>query len=84
LLAFHFWILDYRSDGRRRGFPFDPYLLYLHRRLLRAGEAVDRLLSQTPASCRTPQVLRNFQALLQAYPTSHWPRESAGSELPTS
>ena len=67
LLAFHFWILDYRSDGRRRGFPFDPYLLYLHRRLVRAGEAVDRLLSQTPASCRTPQVLRNFQALLQAY-----------------
>ena len=67
LLAFHFWILDYRSDGRRRGFPFDPYLLYLHRRLVRAGEAVDRLLSRTPASCRTPQVLRNFQALLQAY-----------------
>jgi len=67
LLAFHFWILDYRSDGRRRGFPFDPYLLYLHRRLMRAGEAVDRLLAQTPVSCRTPQVLRNFQALLQAY-----------------
>lgn len=67
LLAFHFWILDYRSDGRRRGFPFDPYLLYLHRRLARAGEAVDRLLSQTPAACRIPQVLRNFQALLQAY-----------------
>jgi len=39
----------------------------LHRRLVRAGEAVDRLLSQTPVSCRTPQVLRNFQALLQAY-----------------
>ncbi len=28
--------LDYRSDGRRRRFPFDPYLLYLHRRLVRA------------------------------------------------
>lgn len=67
LLAFHFWILDYRRDGRRRGFPFDPYLLYLHRRLVKAGEAADRLLSRTPASCRTPQVLRNFQALLQAY-----------------
>ena len=67
LLALHFWILDYRNDGRRRGFPFDPYLLYLHRRLVRAGEAVDRLLSQTPAACRTPQVLRNFQTLLQAY-----------------
>ncbi|MCU0981708.1 MAG: hypothetical protein MUF25_21365 [Pirellulaceae bacterium] len=67
LLAFHFWILDYRSDGRRRGFPFDPYLLYLHRRLVRAGEAIDRLLSQAAVACRMPQVIRNFQALLQAY-----------------
>jgi hypothetical protein len=67
LLAFHFWILDHRSDGRRRGFPFDPYLLYLHRRLVRAGQAVDQLLSRTPTACRTPQVLRNFQALLRAY-----------------
>jgi hypothetical protein len=67
LLAFHFWILDYRSDGRRRGFPFDPYLLYLHRRLVRAGEAVDRLLSQAAVACRMPQVFRNFQSLLQAY-----------------
>jgi hypothetical protein len=67
LLALHFWILDYRSDGRRRGFPFDPYLLYLHRRLVRAGQTVDRLLAQTPVAFRTPQVLRNFQTLLQAY-----------------
>jgi hypothetical protein len=67
LLAFHFWILDYRNDGRRRGFPFDPYLLYLHRRLVRAGHAVDRLLSQAAVACRIPQVFRNFQALLQAY-----------------
>ena len=43
LLAFHYWILDYRSDGRRRGYPFDPYTLYLHRRLVRGGEAMDRL-----------------------------------------
>ena len=67
LLAFHFWILDYRNDGRRRGFPFDPYLLYLHRRLVRAGQAVDRLLAQTAVASRLPQVIRNFQALLQAY-----------------
>jgi len=66
LLAFHYWILDYRSDGRRRGFPFDPYLLYLHRRLLRAGEAVDRLLGQISAAV-VPSVLRNFQALLRTY-----------------
>jgi hypothetical protein len=67
LLALHFWILDYRSDGRRRGFPFDPYMLYLHRRLVRAGQAVDRLLSQAALACRMPQVFRNFQSLLQAY-----------------
>jgi hypothetical protein len=65
LLTFHFWILDYRSDGRRRGFPFDPYLLYLHRRLVRAGEAVDRLLSQVAVAARQPQVVRNIQALYE-------------------
>jgi hypothetical protein len=67
LLAFHFWILDYRSDGRRRGFPFDPYLLYLHRRLVKAGEAVDRLLSQAAVAGRLPPVFDNFQTLLQTY-----------------
>ena len=67
LLAFHFWILDYRSDGRRRGFPFDPYLLYLHRRLVRAGQAVDRLLSHAEVARQAPQVLFNFQRQLEAY-----------------
>jgi hypothetical protein len=67
LLAFQFWILDHRSDGQRRGFPFDPYLLSFHRRLVRAGPAVDHLLSRTSAACRTSQVIRNFQALLPAY-----------------
>lgn len=65
LLAFHFWILDYRSDGRRRGFPFDPYTLFLHRRLLRAGQAVDRLLSTEAVARQTPQALKNFQGMLQ-------------------
>jgi hypothetical protein len=67
LLNFHYWILDYRSDGRRRGFPFDPYFLYLHRRLLRAGEGVDRLLSQGDVARQAPQVLFNFQEQLHAY-----------------
>jgi hypothetical protein len=67
LLALHFWILDYRNDGRRRGYPFDPYLLYLHRRLVRAGQTVDRLLCQAIVASHVPQVLRNFQALLQGY-----------------
>ena len=67
LLAFHFWILDYRHDGRRRGFPFDPYTLYLHRRLVRAGEAVDRLLSLSEVARQAPPVLTNFHNLLAEY-----------------
>jgi hypothetical protein len=67
LLAFHFWILDYRSDGRRRGFPFDPYTLYLHRRLVRAGQAVDDLLSHPDLARQAPPVLFNFQKELQRY-----------------
>lgn len=67
LLAFHYWILDYRSDGRRRGFPFDPYLLYLHRRLVRASQAVDRLLANDTVSRQAPIVLFNFQKQLQQY-----------------
>jgi len=69
LLAFHYWILDYRSDGRRRGYPFDPYTLYLHRRLVRAGEAVDRLLADAAVARQAPQALRNFQRLLSDYRT---------------
>jgi hypothetical protein len=67
LLAFHFWINDYRSDGRRRGFPFDPYTLYLHRRLCRASAAVDRLLSLPEVRRQAPPVLCNFQKLLTEY-----------------
>ena len=67
LLAFHYWILDYRSDGRRRGFPFDPYTLYLHRRLVRAGKAVDQLLSRPNVARQAPRVLFNFQKQLAQY-----------------
>ena len=67
LMAFHYWILDYRSDGRRRGFPFDPYLLYLHRRLARASQAVDRLLANQAVARQAPAVLFNFQKQLQQY-----------------
>lgn len=67
LLAFHYWILDYRADGRRRGFPFDPYTLYLHRRLVRAGEAVDQLLSRPAVARQAPRVLCNFQKQLAQY-----------------
>lgn len=67
LLAFHFWILDYRSDGHQRGFPFDPYTLYLHRRLVRAGQAMNDFLSHPDLARQAPPVLFNFQKELQRY-----------------
>jgi len=67
LLAFHFWILDYRSDGHQRGFPFDPYTLYLHRRLVRASQALDDLLSHPDFARQATPVLFNFQKELQRY-----------------
>lgn len=67
LLAMHHWILDYPSDGRRRGFPFDPYLLYLHRRLVRAGESLDRLLRSAKVARQAPRSLLHFQQQLRDY-----------------
>jgi hypothetical protein len=67
LLALHYWILDYHSDGRRRGFPFDPYTLYLHRRVVRASDAVDRLMSSDSLARQAPIALVNFQKLLREY-----------------
>jgi hypothetical protein len=79
LLAFHFWILDYRRDGHQRGFPFDPYTLYLHRRLVRVGQAVDRLLSSPDVARQAPPVLFNFQKQLQNYRSD--PQITAAADL---
>ena len=67
LLAFHQWMLDYASDGQRQGFPFDPYLLYFHRRVVRATASVGQLLSNPQVRQRAPQVLINFEKLLREY-----------------
>ena len=67
LLAFHQWILDYARDGRRQGFPFDPYLLYFHRRIVRATEALGKLLSDPQVRQSAPRVILNFEKLLQDY-----------------
>ena len=52
LLAFHHWLLDYAHLGTRLGFPFDPYLLYQHRRWrerrIEVAEAVGRPGSARP------------------------------------
>lgn len=67
LLAVHFWILDYAQDGRRQGYPFDPHLLYLHRRLVRAAEALQRLFAGLESVSRLPDCLRNLCQRLQEY-----------------
>lgn len=67
LVAYHQWLLDYPADGHRQGFPFDPYLLYLHRRVARASASVDALLENDRVAARAPQVLKNFARMLHEY-----------------
>jgi hypothetical protein len=67
LVAFHQWLLDYASDGQRQGYPFDPYLLYFHRRVVRGSAAVDRLLSIPGVRDVAPVVLKNFSRMLREY-----------------
>jgi hypothetical protein len=67
VLAFHQWMLDYASDGRRQGYPFDPYLLYFHRRVIRASIALERLLGEPAVRRLAPQVLGNLSQMLRSY-----------------
>jgi hypothetical protein len=67
LLAFHFWMLDYAADGTRQGYPFDPHVLYLHRRLVRGQVALARLLSRGTVSACAPQALHNLREQLEGY-----------------
>ena len=67
LLATHFWILDYAQDGRRQGHPFDPHLLYLHRRLVKAAEVLQRLFAFPALARQLPRCLANLHERLQEY-----------------
>lgn len=67
LLALHSWLLDYPDDGHRQGFPFDPYLLYFHRRIVVALEASNRLLSCSTIREKMPKVFFNFYQQLENY-----------------
>jgi hypothetical protein len=69
LLALHGWMLDYPSDGTRQGFPFDPYLLYFHRRILIAYDASQRLLSSDAAKRNLPKAFFTFSSKLKNYLT---------------
>jgi hypothetical protein len=67
LLAVHFWILDYAHEGRRQGHPFDPHVLYLHRRLVKAAEALGRLCATPAARGHLPVCLLNLCERLREY-----------------
>ena len=67
LLAGHLWLLDYASEGNRQGFPFDPHLLYYHRRVVRVVEALEVLRGQPKIWAAAPAALRNFEGLLSGY-----------------
>jgi len=67
LLAFQSWMLDYARDGKRQGFPFDPYLLYFHRRIEQIQEALERLLGFETVRQQAPKTLFNFADRLDRY-----------------
>jgi hypothetical protein len=67
VIAYQQWLLDYAHDGHRQGFPFDPYLLYFHRRVVRGSAAVEQLLRDPRVHGRAPLVLKNFAQLLRQY-----------------
>ncbi len=67
LLALQAWMLDYARDGRRQGFPFDPYLLYFHRRIVQVHDGLNRLLASDTVRRQAPKVLFNFAEKLGKY-----------------
>jgi hypothetical protein len=67
LLASHAWLLDYASEGHHQGFPFDPHLLYYHRRIVRLVQALAVLRAQPKLWAQAPVGLRNFWQLLSDY-----------------
>lgn len=69
LLGLHGWMLDYPNDGHRQGFPFDPYLLYFHRRAVIVHDAAKRILSREAARQKLPKALFTFSSKLEGYLT---------------
>jgi hypothetical protein len=69
LLGLHSWMLDYASDGHRQGFPFDPYLLYLHRRITKIHEVTSNLISRENGKNKLPRIYYSFSNRLESYLT---------------
>jgi hypothetical protein len=67
LLACHLWLLDFASEGRGQGFPFDPHVLYYHRRVVRVAAALEGVRAQPKLWAAASSAVRNFVDLLTAY-----------------
>ncbi len=67
LLGLHSWMLDYANDGHRQGFPFDPYLLYFHRRITKVHDATKNLIFRENERNKFPKVFFNFSDRLEKY-----------------
>ena len=67
LLGLHSWMLDYANDGRRQGFPFDPYLLYLHRRIAKINAVAKSLIARDNSISKLPRVFYGFSERLEKY-----------------
>lgn len=69
LLALHSWMLDYPNDGHRQGYPFDPYTLYFHRRIVKVYETAKYLLTDGIATNKLPKAFLTFVDKLEKYLT---------------
>ena len=67
LLAMHMWMLDFPADGQRQSFPFDPYPLLFHRRVVVAAQATERLVAAQAAQQLAFTPLTTFRRKLQGY-----------------
>ena len=67
LLACHLWLMDFASEGQRQGFPFDPHLLYFHRRVVRVVAALGVVRVHPKLWAAAPAAVRNFMDLLTTY-----------------
>lgn len=66
-LSLNHWMLDYANDGSRQGYPFDPYLLYFHRRSVTVHEAIGRILQSCSSENVIPRCLGYLSEKLETY-----------------
>jgi hypothetical protein len=66
-LSLNYWMLDYANDGKRQGYPFDPYLLYFHRRITKVYESIHKIVASALSETGIPQCLSYLLNKLEIY-----------------